>query len=288
MMESGSREEEMGLEILVVPYDVERRDTPTARGPRGLLEHGFAGRLREMGWAVGVTEVAAPEGASKLATVTAIGCHIAAGVERARAQGRLPVILSGGCLASLGVVAGLQRGGCEVAVVWVDAHGDVNTPETSTSGYWDGMSLAALRGDALPEVREGIGLRPLEAGAAVHLGGRAFDPREGENVARLGLITLPAERVADAGSLATLRRCAAGRELYLHVDVDGLDPRDAPAVGFAEPDGIRLEQLLRCRSALCRPAALTLSALGFDRAAAAGAERTTDACVRLVAAFGAR
>ena len=160
-------------------------------------------------------------------------------------------------------------------MVWVDAHGDANTPETSPSGYWDGMSLAALRGGALSEVREGIGLHPLDPGAAVHLGGRAFDPGERDNLARLGLTTLPPERIAGAGSLAILRGCAAG-QLYLHVDVDGLDPRDAPAVGFPEPDGVRLEGLLRCRSALPRPAAITFSALDFAAPAPPrpGARRT--------------
>lgn len=283
-MKRGRPGVEREVEILVVPYDVERRDTAPARGPFGLLEHGFPDRLREMGWAVARTEIQAPEEAPKLATVVAIGRRIAEEVARARSRGRLPVVLSGGCLASLGVVAGLQRGGSEVAVVWVDAHGDANTPETSPSGYWDGMSLAALRGGALTEVREGIGLHPLDPGAAVHLGGRAFDPGERENIARLGLTTL---RVAGAGSLAILRGCAAGRELYLHVDVDGLDPRDAPAVGFPEPDGVRLEALLRCRSALPRPAAITFSALAFEGVGAAQARRTADACARLTAAFGA-
>src|ERR1700709_2527790 len=115
------------IEILVVPYDVERRDTPTARGARGLLEHGFADRLREAGWEGGTTEIAAPADAPKLQTVLAPARGSAArarggpaGVERALAAEKFPVILSGGCVASLGVVAGLQRRGHDVAVIWID------------------------------------------------------------------------------------------------------------------------------------------------------------------------
>jgi arginase len=273
------------IEIIVSPYDVERRDTPMARGPHGLLEHGLPGRLREAGWEIHLTEVRAPDESPKLAAVSGIGRRIARAVELAITRGRFPLILSGGCLAGLGVVAGLQRLGRDVAVVWIDAHGDFNTPETSASGYWDGMALAAVCGESLPELREGIGGRPLGVGRAVHLAGRAFDPLEIGNVERLGLTAIPPDHVATAATREILRRRAAGRSLYLHVDVDGLDPRDAPAVGFPVPDGARLADLLLCRDALPAPAAMTLSALGFDRADAGEAGRTAEACARLVEAF---
>lgn len=273
------------LEILVVPYDVERRDTPTARGTRGLLEHGFADRLRDSGWTVGTAEIAAPADAPKLETVLALARGIAAGVERALEAGSVPLVLSGGCLASLGVVAGLQRRGHDAAVVWIDAHGDCNTPETSPSGYWDGMALAALRGACLPELREGVGAAPLAPDAAVHLAGRAFDPLEGGNVERLGLVCIPAGRLGGDETRERLRRTVADRSLYLHVDVDGIDPGDAPAVGFPVADGAPLAALLGCREMLPPATAMTLSALSFDRCSEEEAARTVDACARLVGAF---
>jgi arginase len=231
------------LEILVAPWDVERRDTPNARGPRGLLENGFPDLLGKKGWEIHVEAVQASEG-SKQETVTAIGRGIARAVERAISRHRFPLMLSGGCLASLGAVTGLQRTGREVAVVWIDAHGDLNTPESSPSGYWDGMSLAALAGLSLPEVVAGIGLRPLDPVRLAHLAGRSFDPLEGGNFEALDLLRVPPGQVAAAGSRERLRSLAGGRSLYLHVDVDGIDPRDAPAVGFPEPDGARLTDLL--------------------------------------------
>ena len=274
------------IEILVVPYDVERGDTPMARGPRGLLEHGFHDRLREAGWAeIQITEIAAPAGPAKLATVAGIAGRIAGEVERAGALGRLPVVLSGGCLASLGVIAGLQRRGHDVAALWIDAHGDGNTPETSPSGYWDGMALAAVCGLRLPEIREAAGLAPLDPRHAIHLAGRSFDPLEPGNFDRLGLLRVPPERIAAEETRERLRSWAAGRSLYLHVDVDGLDPRDAPAVGYPEPDGARLADLLGCRPALPPAAAITFSALSFDRASPEEARRTVDACARLAGAF---
>jgi arginase len=275
------------LEILVVPWDVERRDTPNARGPRGLLEHGLPGLLGKAGWEVRVTEVEAPEG-EKLGMVTAIGRRISGAVERAVSRGRFPLILSGGCLASLGVSAGLQRSGRDVAVLWIDAHGDLNTPESSPSGYWDGMSLAALAGLSLPEVAEGIGLHPLETARLAHLAGRSFDPLEEGNFERLDLLRIPPDQIAEAATRERLRGLSEGCSLYLHVDVDGLDPREAPAVGFPEPDGARVADLLTLRDSLPVPAAMTLSALSFDRADEVEARRTVQSCARLVAAFVGR
>src|SRR5206468_12877100 len=99
------------------------------------------------------------------------------GVRAARAQGRFPVVLSGNCGASLGVVGGLMqaRGGAAarpLGVVWMDAHGDFNTPDTSASGFLDGMSLAALVGRcwrALTLVTPGVAVPEHHV---LHLGGR--------------------------------------------------------------------------------------------------------------------
>ncbi len=272
------------LQLLVVPFDVERRDTVMARGPAGLLAHGFQDRLRKNGWDIEIEEApilkGIPEGLPKLATVIAVGRWIAGAVETAHGRERFPLVLSGGCLSSVGVLTGLQRSGVDPAVVWIDAHGDFNTEETSPSGYWDGMALASVCGLSLREVREEIGLRPLGVDRVVHLSGRSFDPLEIENVRRLGLAAIPPDRISATESLERLRQLA-GR-LYLHVDVDGLDPGDAPAAGFPEPGGPNLQDILSCLSVLPAPAAMTFSALGFDRASEEEAARTIETCARLV------
>ena len=276
---------ERALQLIVVPFDVERRDTVMARGPAGLLAHGFQDRLRKDGWDVRILEARIPEKTSKLAMVTAIGQWIAGAVEAVIPFGHFPLILSGGCLASMGVLTGLQGSGVDPAVVWIDAHGDFNTEETSLSGYWDGMALASVCGLSLREVREVVGLQPLGVDRVVHLAGRDFDPLEIENVRRLGLAAIPPDQIAGAAgveSLERLRGLAAGRGLYLHVDVDGLDPGDAPAAALPVPGGPRLEDVLRCLSALPAPAALTFSSFGFERASEEEAARTVETCAQLV------
>ncbi|HEV7509283.1 MAG TPA: arginase family protein [Thermoanaerobaculia bacterium] len=278
------------LDLIAVPWDVERGDTSAARAPGELAARGFPARLRASGREVReMTVHPINDGSSKVETVAEIGHDIARAVAQARAQGRFPLVLSGGCLAAVGVVAGLQRGGTESpGVVWIDAHGDFNTPESSLSGYWDGMALATVCGVSLADLREAVGLKPLALDRAIHLAGRAFDPLETANIRRHGLELVAVNELASSGAREQIRHRAGAGGWYLHVDLDGLDPRDVPAVGFPEPDGARLDDLLEALGGLPPPAAMTFSALSFDHAGDDEAERTVAACLRLAEAFTAR
>ena len=252
----------------------------------------MADRLQATGREVRkITIDSVPEGADKQAVVAAIGRGIARAVALARAQGRFPLVLSGGCLAAVGVVAGLQSpeaGSGKIGdpgVVWIDAHGDFNTPESSPSGYWDGMALAAVCGVSLPELGAAVGLHPLAVERAIHLAGRAFDPLETANIRQHGLARVAAGELADPEVRERIRHRAGAGGYYLHIDLDGLDPRDAPAVGFPEPGGVRLDDLLDVLGGLPPPAAMTFSALSFEHADEEEAERTTATCLELAEAF---
>jgi len=279
---------ERSLKAILVPYDVERQNTPSARAPRELLARRFLDRLEEAGWEADPVEIQV-DGTGKAETVVAVGRAVARAVAHARLEGRFPLVLSGSCLASVGVLTGLQEEpGSDPAVIWIDAHGDFNTPESSPSGYWDGMSLATVCGSGLPEVAREIGLRPVPVSHVVHLAGRDFDLLEEENIGLFGLAAVPPDEIGAGAALERLRRDAGGRALYLHVDLDGLDPGDAPAVSFPVPGGPDLEELLSALRAFPPPAAMTLSALSFEKASGAEAVRTIETCVRLVDAFAAR
>ena len=105
-------------------------------------------------------------------------------------EGRFPLVLAVNCFTSLGTVAGLGR---DVGVVWFDAHGDFNTPDTTTSGFLDGMGLAMLLGDGWRELRQTVeGLRPVPAEHALLVGARDIDP-DGAGPSR-GLASAPSRR----------------------------------------------------------------------------------------------
>jgi arginase len=280
------------VEIIVVPYDVERDDTPSARGPRELVARGLPAGLERLGWGTHVTEVPLRRHqGTKAEKVAEIGRNAARAVALAHSEGRFPLVLSGGCLIAVGVVTGLQRTGRELRLVWIDAHGDFNTPESTPSGYWDGMALAAACGRSLPEVYKTVELRPVYFRNVVHLAGRNFDPPEVEDFRRLNVRVVPP---AEVGSDECLRLLAddarepggsanAGRrDLYLHVDLDGLDPADAPAVRYPCPGGPPLAAFSRSFAALPMPAAMTLSTVCFDQVDEQGAAHTIASCLRLL------
>lgn len=274
------------LEAILVPYEVERDDTGMARGPRELLGRGFLETLQRSGWTLHQTEVwSRMENGSKADVVADLGRGIARAVASAHGRKRFPLVLAGGCLSSIGVVAGLQRMGRDLGIVWIDAHGDFNTPESTPSGYWDGMSLAAVCGRSLPEIYKPVELRPVHFRNVVHLAGRAFDPEEVEDIRRLNLAVIPPGKICEEESLQQVKRCAEGKELYLHIDLDGIDPRDAPAVSFPEPNGPPLADVLRCLETLQEPAAMTLAGLNFDRVDEIRAQRMVETCLRLVETF---
>lgn len=274
------------LETILVPYEVERDDTGMARAPRELLAHGFLEALQGSGREVHQSEVwSRARNGTKGEVVADLGRAVARAVASVHARKRFPLILSGGCLTALGVVAGLQRLGRDLAVVWIDAHGDFNTPESTPSGYWDGMALAAVCGRSLPEIFKEIELRPIHFRNVVHLAGRAFDPPEVEDFERLSLTVIPPQDVCDEAALQRIQRSIQGKELYLHIDLDGLDPRDAPAVAFPVPNGPSLEELLRCLETLGQPAAMTLSAMSFERVDEERTRKMVATCARLVETF---
>jgi arginase len=142
-----------------------------------------------------------------------------------------PLVLSGDCTTSLGVVAGLQRAGIDPALVWFDGHGDVQTPETSASGYLGGMPVRQLVGGADRTVAERIGLRPVREEDVVLVDARDLDPPEAEYLAGSAIRRVPVEEVG---------RVLPDRPIYLHLDIDVVDPRDLPGLLFPAPDGPRL------------------------------------------------
>jgi arginase len=138
-------------------------------------------------------------------------------------EGRFPLVLAVNCFTSLGTVAGLGR---DVGVVWFDAHGDFHTPDTTTSGFFDGMGLAMLLGDGWSELRHSVaGLRPIPAEHALLVGARDIDPTEQDRFAASPL------RRADAKTLdETLEELSSEVDaVYVHLDLDVIDPSVARA-----------------------------------------------------------
>src|SRR5262249_18264444 len=128
-------------------------------------------------------------GASEAGSAFELIGLVAERVRRAVADDAFPVLLSGSCFAGLGMVTGLEES--SPGVVWFDAHGDFNTPESTVDGYFDGMPLAILTGSGWPHLVERVGVTTVPESAAILAGGRDFDPLEQERVESSALVHLP-------------------------------------------------------------------------------------------------
>lgn len=277
------------VELILVPYDVDRDDTATARGPRDLLALGFEEELAASGIRLRKSLVWSRAERGREEIVVSLARETARLVARARSRGRFPIILAGGCLVASGVVSGLQRSGRPIRLLWIDAHGDFNTPETTPSGYWDGMSLAAVCGRSLDEVYKRAELRAVQCSHVTHLGARALDPPEREDFERLKILQVAPSEIADNEVISQLRRrLGKSPELYLHVDTDGIDPRDAPAVTLPEPHGIPLADLIACLGQLPSPRAMTLAGMNFERVDEKRSQKMLESCLELATAVISR
>jgi arginase len=142
-----------------------------------------------------------------------------------------PVVLLGECTLAPAVTAGLRASHPGLVLVWVDAHGDLNTPETSPSGFLGGMPFATLLGWCHDPLRAAAGLDPaLPEDRAALVGARDLDPGERAAIERSRLVMT--DDVA-----AALAILPDGAPIHLHLDGDVLDPDDAPGVDFPAPDG---------------------------------------------------
>lgn len=164
------------------------------------------------------------------ARLTALYRLVAAAVADAAGHGTRPVVVSGDCTTSLGIVAGLQRAGLDPGIVWFDAHGDVQTPETTASGYLGGMPLRLLTGYRSELIADDLGLRPVPEHRIVLAGARDLDPPEasylaGAAIGRAGVADLDPAAMPDG-------------PLYVHLDLDVIDPAFLPGLLNATPGGV--------------------------------------------------
>jgi arginase len=143
-------------------------------------------------------------------------------------------VVSGDCLVSAGVLAGVQRAGIDPVVVWFDGHGDVHTLETSTSGYLGGLALRLLLGAHRDLLGDRIGLRPVAEDRAVLVDARDLDPAE---AAYLRDAAIHRATVHDLGDIPD-------GPVLLHVDVDVIDPGDLPGLMIPAPDGPSREDVV--------------------------------------------
>jgi arginase len=240
----------MRVQVIQVPYDSGHRGLRVGMGPEHFVNNGLPQALQDEGHEVSV-ETVESQAAFRAEVQTQFELYraLAKEVAEARRNGKFPLILSGNCGATLGAIAG--AGTTRLGVVWFDAHGEFNTPETTTSGFLDGMGLAIATGLCWKRLAAAIpGFRPIPSSNILLMGGRDFDEGEQDRLKQSGvtvvdLAALEQTSIQNAlySGISTLVHDAD--EIHLHIDPDALDPKEAPANSyqFATEGGMSVEQL---------------------------------------------
>lgn len=268
----------MELTIINLPYNVEGKGTGGASGPAALLAAGLIDRLRGQGHTVeeAATVMLPPEEERQYGGWNRVGLaggHLADLTAAARREGRFVLGLLADCNGVLGLLGGLQQSAAgalppRIGLVYIDAHGDYNTPETSPSGMLGGMPVAVAAGKALCRLRRQNKLcLPLQSPDIVMMGLRDLDDLEREAIEADGIMMLNEEDLLRRSErIHRAMEALSAREdiIYIHIDLDILDPAVAPAAGLPAPGGLTGAELgAALREMMTYPKVAALAAVSY-------------------------
>lgn len=235
----------VSVEVLVVPYDSGLPDVRMGAGPRELIR---AGMVADLGAGATVSEYRPSDDnfRGEVASAFDIQRWLATRVSTCRERGAFPLVLAGNCMSAVGTFAGLRSRSRKIpGVCWFDAHGDFNTPETTVSGFLDGMALATLTGRCWTQLTKAVPhFRAASDESVLMFGTRQLDSAERKALSASGIHwpSTRRDRVSDAERLTALRTNVG--EVYLHIDLDVLDESVARVNQYACPGGLTTERVL--------------------------------------------
>jgi arginase len=220
----------VGQAVIEVPAMAGEPGHEAAAGPAAL-----SGALAEAGYELATHRLAVPRfaGDNRAASLK-IARRLAQRVREVVGHGDLPLVLAGSCDIAPGVLAGIRDP--EAGVVWIDAHADFNTPDSSASGFWPGMALAVVVGDCGDEVWSALDWSPVPAERVALLGTRSLSPaEEARRLARSGMRVVGWRNGAPQQNLGAVLESLAAHidRVYVHLDLDALDP--AIGSGVVDP-----------------------------------------------------
>ena len=238
------------LRIIGAASGIGAVDPGCSVGPDALRTFGLSSQLRDRGfkavWADIVRRPTLRAGTESIKEIKAYCEELAAAVGHALHSGRRIAVIGGDhscAIASWSAIASALRG--PLGLVWIDAHMDAHTPATSPSGALHGMPLAILLGVGPPELTDLLypGAK-LRAENICLVGVRSYEPEEAELLHRLGVRVITMDEVRARGLMRSLGEAFAiaargTAAVGLSIDLDAIDPTDAPGIGTPVPDGLR-------------------------------------------------
>ncbi len=254
----------MDIQILAVPYDSGNRGARMGAGPEALLDAGLEKALRDRGHTVRtkIADIAKGSWRAEIQTSFELMRMLATEVRTARESNRLPIVLAGNCNTAVGTLAGL--GAESTGVAWFDAHGDFNTPETTSSGFLDGTAVAIITGRCWTRLALTVpDFIPIADDRVCLIGTRDLEPLERDllEASLVGVIDPTHLRRTLGARLDKIRERV--EDMYVHLDLDVLDAAVARANSYALSGGLTLDDAEYSLSEIrgrFRTAGITLSA----------------------------
>ncbi len=228
-----------GASVIQVHYDSGRKNVRMGNGP------GAISRVLADSSAIAFETITVEERPFELGTATRIWPAVSSAVKAAAAQNRFPVLLAGGCFNSLAALSAI--GSDSVGLIWFDAHGDFNTPETTPSGYFDGMTLAAITGRCWRNLTASVpGFRAMPEENVLLIGARDIDPEEQAalEASHIGWLRPGALRENGVGQSLKALVARLPETVYIHLDLDVLDVSQAHVNEYSCPGGLMLSEVL--------------------------------------------
>ena len=260
----------MHIQPILLPFAGDVGRWGAAKGPEAILAAGLAPALAELGHAVAEpVSVSLPREKRTRDVVTNVGylaARVSDAVAAALGAGRFPLVLEGNCTGAVGPAGGVARAKGAAGIVWYDAHGDLHTLATTSTGLLGGMPYAVCLGWEFDDWRERAGLRePVRASAAALIGASDLDPEEeaalaAHPIARLDAAALGADAAERTAALLGPRADAAPG-WYLHIDLDVAGPEAVPGALTPAPHWPARADLLASIAAAAR--AVPLACLGL-------------------------
>jgi len=282
------------LQLVTVPYRYDEHEQGLGAGPSALLAAGLQARLTALGHEVSEPKAATLNPAEReegrvAVNIGKLGSRTAALVAEARRTGAGALVLAGDDTASIGVVSGLQQAhgaGAPIGVVWLDAHGDFNTPETSYSGILAGMPVAILAGLAGPLWRGAAGLAaPIPTDRILLAGVRELDDKEATLLRSTDVRVLRSRETTDGATLpaAVARLAATCAFLCLFVDLDILDPHLVPSASTPAANGLEIDDAATAMAvALATGKVAAVCIAGLNPGAGKRGERSVETALTLL------
>jgi arginase len=236
----------MKIQIIQVPYDSGHKDLRQGCGPTNFIEQGLDRLLESDGHHVKTARIESPSAfTTEIGTAFELNRLLANEVKTAVGKGLFPVVLAGNCNSCLGTIAGINSD--RLGVVWFDAHGEFNTPETTQSGFLDGMPLAMATGRCWKAILNTIpGFSPVKESNVMLIGAVDLDMEEERQLRQSEVNVIDSRGVTGdkllneiEEALKKLQESVTG--IYLHIDMDALSIEDGAANHFGVSGGLKPE-----------------------------------------------